>query len=149
MPSGHDARVNTPTRRWLSGWFVSAALVAGITGVLALLEGHTQVSSLVGLYLLAVLPVAVVWGTVHAVVVSIASAAVFDYMFVPPKYGFAPTDSGDWITLAAFVVTALVTGQLASSTTACCASRCATTGSAARAPTAAPAWSGSTTAPPR
>ncbi|MCW3064962.1 MAG: domain S-box, partial [Solirubrobacterales bacterium] len=102
-----------PTRRWLSGWFVSAALVAAVTGVLLLLEGHTRVSGLVVLYLLAVVPVAVVWGVMHALVASVASAAVFDYVFVPPRYGFEPIDTGDWIGLAAFVVAALVTSRLA------------------------------------
>ena len=40
---------------------VSAALVVAVSGVLTLLEPHVPVLSLLVLYLLAVLPVAVVW----------------------------------------------------------------------------------------
>jgi hypothetical protein len=52
-----------PIRRRLSGLFVSAALVAAVSGVLTLLEGDPSASTVAVLYLFAVLPVAVVWGT--------------------------------------------------------------------------------------
>jgi signal transduction histidine kinase len=97
----------------LSGWLVSAALVAAVTGVLLALDGHAPVSSLMVLYVLAVLPVAIGWGVVHGVVVSVASAATFDFLFVPPRYSVTPADARNWIGLAALLGTAVVAGRLA------------------------------------
>ncbi|MEA2435794.1 MAG: hypothetical protein QOF65_350 [Thermoleophilaceae bacterium] len=92
---------------------MSLGLVAAVTGVIALLEAHTRTSSLAMLYLLAVLPVALLWELEFAVAVSVASAAAFDFLFVPPKHSFTSKDSADWIGLAAFLVTALVVTALA------------------------------------
>jgi signal transduction histidine kinase len=92
---------------------MSLGLVAAVTGVIALLEAHTRTSSLAMLYLLAVVPVALLWGVEFALGVSVASTATFDFLFVPPRYSFTSKDSADWIGLAAFVVTAFVVSGLA------------------------------------
>jgi signal transduction histidine kinase len=102
-----------PIRRRLIGWFVSVALVAAVSGVLKLLEGDPAESSVAVLYLFAVLPVAVVWGTAFGVVVSVASAAAYDFLFVPPRNSLAVTDLRDWLRLAGLLAAALVVSQLA------------------------------------
>jgi hypothetical protein len=56
--------------RWLSGLVVSVAAVGLVSGVVALLESHVPVLSLLVLCILVVLPVAAIWGTVLAVVAS-------------------------------------------------------------------------------
>jgi K+-sensing histidine kinase KdpD len=48
--------------RWLSGLLVSVTMVAAVSGLIGLLEPHVPVLSLLVLYILAVLPVAIVWG---------------------------------------------------------------------------------------
>jgi K+-sensing histidine kinase KdpD len=70
--------------RWLRGLVVSVIAVGAVSGVIALLEPHLPVSSLLVLYILAVLAVAVGWGTVLAVVTAILSAVCFAYLFLPP-----------------------------------------------------------------
>src|ERR1700754_4624139 len=97
----------------MSGWIVSVALVGAVTGLLALLEGHAPVSSLVVLYMLVVLPVAVVWGASFGIGVTLASAAVFDYLYVEPRGTFIPADSRQWVGLAAFVLTGTASSELA------------------------------------
>jgi hypothetical protein len=57
-PSG----VVPPMPRWLSGLLATVVLVAAVSGLLGLLEPHAPVLSLSVLYLLAVVPVAIVWG---------------------------------------------------------------------------------------
>jgi signal transduction histidine kinase len=106
-------RVTPRMRRWLTGWFVSAVLVAAVSGIVWLLEPHAPVSGLLVLYLLAVLPVAVVWGVVFGVIVSVASVAVFSFFFVPPSGSFSISDSGEWIGFAVFLVSAAVVSELA------------------------------------
>ena len=104
---------NPSTGRWLRGLLVSVALVAVISGLVALLEPHVPVLSLLVLYLLAVLPVAIVWGTVLAAVTSILSTVVFAYLFVPPRGSIQVTDWRELVAMAVFLVTAVVVGELA------------------------------------
>jgi K+-sensing histidine kinase KdpD len=96
-----------PIRRWVSGLLAGAALLAAVSGVLLLLEPHVPMRGMVVLYLLAVLPVAVVWGTWFAIGVSVASTAVFAAIFAPPL------DLRDGVRLGVFLVVAVVTGELA------------------------------------
>ena len=89
------------------------ALVAAVSGVIALLDPHTATSSLVVLYLLAVLPVAVYWGVLFGAVVSVLSTATFDFFFVSPRYSLDPGDSGTWVDLGVFLVASVVVSELA------------------------------------
>jgi signal transduction histidine kinase len=92
---------------------VGAVLVAAVSGVVWLLERHAPVQGLGVLYLLAVLPVAVVWGVLPAVVLSVASVAVFGFFFVPPSGSFDLSDSTEWVALAAFLIVSVVVSELA------------------------------------
>jgi two-component system, OmpR family, sensor histidine kinase KdpD len=100
-------------RRRLSGWLVSIALLAAVTGAIELLKTHVPVLSLGVLYIFAVLPVAVVWGLAYAIPVSIASMAAFNFLFLPPFYTFTLADSRNWFALAVFLVTSVVVSELA------------------------------------
>ena len=62
--------------RRLSGLLAGAALVAAVSAVVELLDEHVPVPSLLSLYLLAVLPVAIVWGPGFALLVAVVSAVV-------------------------------------------------------------------------
>jgi signal transduction histidine kinase len=97
----------------LRGSLVSIALVAAVTVLIALLEPRARPAGLAMLYVLAVLPVAAYWGVVAGTAVSVLSLVVFDFLFVPPRYSFAVTDSRDWIQLGAFLATAVLVSLLA------------------------------------
>jgi signal transduction histidine kinase len=97
----------------LGGWLASLALIAAISGAIALIEDPAHTSALAVLYLLAILPVAVRWGVGFAALVSLLSAIAFDYLFIPPRYRIVPSDPRNWIELALFLVTAMIVGQLA------------------------------------
>jgi signal transduction histidine kinase len=99
-------RVSPPIMRWLSGLVASVAMVAAVTAFIALINPHVPPLSFLMLYLLVVLPVAVVWGTVFAVVTSVLSVAVY-------VYAFEVADTPSAIALVVFLVTAVVVGQLA------------------------------------
>jgi signal transduction histidine kinase len=111
--TGHDGRVEPRIRGWLTRSLASVALVGAVSGVIAVLQGHTRTASLAVLYLLAVLPVAIAWGAAFGVLVSVLSAAAFAFFFVAPRYSFTPIGSDDWVGLAMFLVTAIVVSQLA------------------------------------
>jgi signal transduction histidine kinase len=91
---------------------VSAILVAAVSGVIELLKSHVRVESLAVLYLLAVVPVAVIWGAALAVLVSLVSIGALAFLFFPPIYSFGVADSRQAFALVAFVVTALVVSNL-------------------------------------
>jgi two-component system sensor histidine kinase KdpD len=93
--------------------FASLGAVAVVTGAIELLKSHVPVLSLAVLYILAVLPVAIVWGLAYAIPVSIGSMAAFNFLFLPPLYTFTIADSRNWFALAVFVVTSVVVSDLA------------------------------------
>jgi len=99
--------------RWLSGLLVSVTAVAAVSGLIAMLEPRVPVLGLLVLYILAVLPVAIVWGTGLAVVTSILSAVVFAYLFLPPVHSIRVPETPELAAVGAVLVTAVVVGELA------------------------------------
>ena len=92
---------------------ISAALVAVVTGVIALFEQWVPVLSLGVLYVFAVLPVAVVWGLRFALPVSVASMLAFNWFFLPPRHTFTLAEGENWFALAVYLATAVVVSELA------------------------------------
>ncbi len=92
---------------------VSAVAVAVVTGAVFALKTVAPVLGLAILYLLAVLPVAVLYGLGYALSVSIASMLAFNFFFLPPLHTLELTDSENWVALGVFVVTAIVVSELA------------------------------------
>ncbi|HVS84013.1 MAG TPA: DUF4118 domain-containing protein, partial [Gaiellaceae bacterium] len=92
---------------------VGVASLTVVTGAIELLKPHIPVLSLAVLYLLAILPVAALWGAVYAVAMAVASMLAFNWFFLPPLYTFTLQDSRNWFALLVFVVTAVVVSQLA------------------------------------
>ena len=90
-----------------------AALIAAATLVIAALEPFVPVISLGALYIVVVLAAAVLWGLAYAVGVSFVSLLVFNWFFLPPVHTFALEDASNWIALLVYLVTAVVTSELA------------------------------------
>jgi two-component system sensor histidine kinase KdpD len=99
-------------RRWV-GVVASLVAVAAVTLAIQLLKLAVPVLSLGALYIFAVLPVAVLWGTSFGIGVAIASMLAFNWFFLPPVHTFTLADSRNWLALAVFVVTAVVVSELA------------------------------------
>src|SRR5262245_1541455 len=66
-------------------------------------------------FLLAILAIATRWGLAEAIAASLAGALSFNYFFLPPFGTLAIADPHNWIALAVFLVTAVVTSQLSAS----------------------------------
>ncbi len=103
----------TVSTRSIYGICFSVAAVGAATLAVFLLRDHAPVLSLGVLYLPAVLAAAVLFGLVYAVAVSIASMAAYNFFFLPPVHTLALRDSGNWIALGVFLVTAVVVSELA------------------------------------
>jgi two-component system sensor histidine kinase KdpD len=91
----------------------SAAALAVVTAGIEVLKGHVPVLSLAVIYLLAIIPVAVAWGTVFSLAMALGSMFCFNFFFLPPLYTLTLQDSRNWFALLVFVVTAVVVSELA------------------------------------
>ena len=100
-------------RDLLVGIPASVGAVALVSALVSVLEPHVPVLSLGVLYVFAVLPVALFWGTGLAVAVSVASMLAFNYLFLPPRHSFHLRESQNWLALTVYLVTAVVVGVLA------------------------------------
>ncbi len=92
----------------------SVAAVTVTTLLVWALEPFAPTVSLGVLYIFAVLPVAVAWGTYWSLPVAVASMLAFNFFFLPPTHTFTLRDSANWFALAVYSVTALVVSELAS-----------------------------------
>src|SRR3954447_1630787 len=107
-------RTGSAVVRWLTGLLAAGLLVAAVTGLIKLGEPHVPTLSLLVLYLLAVLPIAIFWGTPLAVITAVLSVWAYAYFFVTPLHAWLLPDAADTIGLGVFLVTAVVVGELAS-----------------------------------
>lgn len=98
--------------RWV-GYLFALGLVALVSGIVIALDEvfHFHNTSIV--YLVAVLTAASAFGSGPAVVAAIASVLAYDWFFAEPLHTLTIADSGEWVSLLLFLLTAIVTGQLA------------------------------------
>jgi two-component system, OmpR family, sensor histidine kinase KdpD len=87
--------------------------VAAVTAAISLFRGITPVLSLGVLYLFAVLPIAIVWGSAYAIPVAVASMLAFNWFHLPPQHSFSLADRENWFALAVYLVVAVVVSELA------------------------------------
>lgn len=100
--------------RWIA-YAASLMSVGLVTIVIDLVLGRIRIANISMLYLVAVLAVAVACGSGPAVVAGVAAFLAFDFFFVEPVHTFTVSDPEEWVALLLFLLTAIVTGQLAAS----------------------------------
>ncbi len=91
-----------------------------LAAVLAAVAGTTFAGNLLGanaatagfFFLLAVLFLTLRFGLLAGALASIASTLAFNFYFLPPLHTLTISDPANWAALAAFGITALVTGRL-------------------------------------
>ena len=87
-------------------------IVAGCTGIAALMDRHFDPANLTMIYLLGVVISAIAFGRGPAVVAAVLSVAVFDFAFVPPRFTLRVSDTQYLITFGVMLVVAIVIGTL-------------------------------------
>lgn len=90
----------------------AAAIVAGVTLISALLWGHVESSDLTMLYLLGVVGGAIAFGRGPAIFAALLSVALFDFLFVPPRFTLRVSDARYLVTFSVMFVVAVITGTL-------------------------------------
>ena len=89
------------------------AALAVSTAAIALFHGVLGVPYPAPVYLLAVLGVGMAFGTIPAVVTSIAAFLLYDFLFVLPLYTLTVADPLEWLDLLLFLAVAIAIGRLA------------------------------------
>ncbi len=97
--------------RW-PGYAVAAAICGTATLLAWLLFGRFEATNLVMVYLVGVLFVAYRFGRGPAIVASVLSVALFDFLFVPPYYSFAVTDTQYLLTFVVMLLVGLTISNL-------------------------------------
>jgi two-component system sensor histidine kinase KdpD len=88
------------------------AAVAALTGVLKLLGGHVNSTTVALALLTAVLFIAARMESGPALVASVLAVLCFNFFFLPPFGTLHVSEPENWVALAAFLLTAFVAGQL-------------------------------------
>jgi two-component system sensor histidine kinase KdpD len=84
-----------------------------VTGVIYLFQLYPRIPNISIVYLLVVLALASTRGRYASILASIVAFLAFDYFLVPPLYVFTISRVEEWVALFVFLVTAILTSQLA------------------------------------
>jgi two-component system sensor histidine kinase KdpD len=87
--------------------------VAVVSALIGAILAYQRVGNLAMLYLLAILVSAIRYGRGPAIVASVAAFLTFDWFFVEPYHTLTINDPAEWVALLLFLLTAVVTAQLA------------------------------------
>ncbi len=102
------------SRASIAGYAAALAAVALVSVLFGLLAGRvSNIGNLSMLYLIPVLALATAFGSGPAVLASVAAFLTFNWFFIKPLHTLNVADSEQWLALLLFLLTAVVTGQLA------------------------------------
>jgi two-component system sensor histidine kinase KdpD len=98
----------------VSGYLFAVIGIAAVTAVLAPFHEQLSSTTVALALLLIVLLAATGWGSRPAILASLLGVVCFNFFFLPPVHTFTIADTQNWVALAAFLITALVAGELSS-----------------------------------
>ncbi|HLL80874.1 MAG TPA: ATP-binding protein [Ktedonobacteraceae bacterium] len=84
-----------------------------VTGILYIFQLYPRIPNISIVYLFVVLALATTRGRYASILASFVAFLAFDYFLVPPLYVFTISRVEEWVALFVFLVTALLTSQLA------------------------------------
>jgi two-component system sensor histidine kinase KdpD len=105
-------RIPRRSSRW-PAYLKSLAVVAAATLICSQMSGRFESTNVVMIYLLGTVIVAARFGRGPSVLAALLSVGLFDFLFVPPKYSFAVSDTQYVITFGVMLITALLISHLA------------------------------------
>jgi PAS domain S-box-containing protein len=95
-----------------AGYLVAILGIAGVTVICVPLYAHLDTTFVAMAFLLMVLFVATIWGSWPGRVAAVLGMLSLDFFFLPPLHSFTTQNEEDWISLAAFLITASTVGHL-------------------------------------
>ncbi len=111
-----EEEVGTKTQRWrlteVIPYLASSLMVGAITLVFTLVSPFLGLVNISLTYLLPILIIAALWGTLPAIATALMGTIAFDLFFVPPFFQFTVADFRYLISFAIFMLVGLITGTL-------------------------------------
>ena len=101
-------------KRYLIDSALGVVVTCLVTGILYYFQLYPRIPNISLLYLLVILTLASTRGLYAAILASIVAILTFDYFLVPPYYTLTIAKFDEWLALFVFLVTAIITSQLAS-----------------------------------
>ena len=101
-------------KRYLIDSALGVVVTCLVTGILYYFQLYPRIPNISLLYLLVILTLASTRGLYAAILASIVAILSFDYFLVPPYYTLTIAKFDEWLALFVFLVTAIITSQLAS-----------------------------------
>lgn len=92
---------------------VGLAGVVAVAWLIELISGQVNVLSMAVCFQLLVLVVSGAYGLGPGLATGLVSAVAFNWFFVPPVHTLTIADTRNWVSLAVFTATAVITGYLA------------------------------------
>lgn len=93
-------------------YLLSLLVTALAVGLLAPFAGYLSPTTVALTLLLVILLIAAVLGSRNALLASIFAVLSFNFFFLPPYYTLRISNTENWVAFGAFIVTAIVAGQL-------------------------------------
>jgi len=109
-----EAREEPGWKRYLGDSILAIVGTLLVTSLIYAFQLYPRIPNISLLYLLVVLTLASTRGLYAAILASIVAFLSFDFFLVPPVYTFTIAKFDEWLALFVFLVTAIITGQLAS-----------------------------------
>ena len=104
------------TRSWQQYLLDTVVAFVGtmlVTGIIAVFQLYPRIPNISIAYLLVILALASTRGRYASILASLVAFLSFDFFLVPPLYVFTISSIEEWIALFVFLVTAILTSQLA------------------------------------
>lgn len=109
-----------PTEKHWQQYLIDSLLAVGgalgVTGVIYAFHLYPTIPNISIVYLLLILLLASARGRYAALVAAVVAFLSFDFFLIPPLYTFVISRWEEWLALFVFLVTALITSQLATVT---------------------------------
>ena len=113
----HIPQLPVPAEKHWQQYLIDSLLAVGgplaVTGIIYAYHLYPTIPNISIVYLLVILALASIRGRYAALLASVVAFLSFDFFLVPPLYTFVISRWEDWIALFVFLVTALITSQLA------------------------------------
>jgi K+-sensing histidine kinase KdpD len=114
----HIPQLPAPAEKHWQQYLIDSLLAVGgplaVTGIIYAYHLYPTIPNISIVYLLVILALASTRSRYAALLASVVTFLSFDFFLVPPFYTFVISRREDWIALFVFLVTALITSQLAS-----------------------------------
>jgi two-component system sensor histidine kinase KdpD len=98
--------------RVLSGYVGATLIVAGVAALVRMLHLFLPGTNLSIVFLIAVLVSALRWGVGESIYAAVLSILTYDFLFINPVHTFIIASSQDVLALLAFLIVAVLTGNL-------------------------------------